>query len=70
MNTVKRTLLAILLGIVIAAFASLIGGILVWLLWNAVVPAVFGLPALTYIQAFLLTWLCSCLFKTSVSTKE
>lgn len=49
---------------------TVIGGILVWLLWNAVVPAVFGLPALTYIQAFLLTWLCSCLFKTSISTKE
>ena len=59
-------------GVLIYAIIALAIGWLVMLLWNAVIPAVFGLKAITYWQGFLLSWLCSVLFKgtASVETKK
>lgn len=59
-----------LIGIALIAVGSLLTGLIVWMIWNAIIPVIFGLPTLTYFQAFLLTWLCSCLFKTISSSKD
>lgn len=40
----------------------------VMLLWNWLMPLLFGLPKLTFWQAFGLTWLCSLLFKSHASS--
>lgn len=39
---------------VVLILSPILGAIL-WLLWNAVVPDVFGCPAVTYAQAVVLT---------------
>lgn len=42
----------------------------VWLLWNMVVPQVFGLKAITFIQALQLSLLSSLLFKSWSSSSS
>jgi len=42
----------------------------VMLLWNWLMPLLFGLSKLTFWQAFGLTWLCSLLFKSHASSRS
>ena len=56
------------LGVAIASAVSLITAVPVWLLWNAVIPAIFGLKQISFWQAVMLSLLCTCLFK-STSTR-
>jgi hypothetical protein len=67
----------VLLGVVIAfvgiftfAFCALFQGFLVMLAWNAVMPKLFSLDTINYIDGFVLSFLSSLLFKTTVSTKS
>ncbi|MBN1335336.1 MAG: hypothetical protein JXB39_05200 [Deltaproteobacteria bacterium] len=46
----------------LAALAGLLG-LVVMLLWNWLMPAIFGLPVLTWLQAVGLLVLCHVLFK-------
>ena len=52
-------ILAILIG---AAIGSIIGGFFFMLIWNWVVVALFGLPPLTFLQAWGLSFLLSLIF--------
>lgn len=60
--------------ILLAAIAGIGLGLLtaipVWLLWNALMPELFGLKALTFWQALGLSVLCSCLFKSTSSSSS
>lgn len=61
--------LAIAVGVFFITIAVLfvlssISAIPIWLLWNAVIPDIFGLPTITFLQAWGLSILCSLLFKT------
>ncbi len=40
---------------VIIGFASLVAlsGLVIWALWNALIPAIFGGPSITYVQGVL-----------------
>jgi uncharacterized membrane protein SpoIIM required for sporulation len=58
------------LGFCVALAVGLLQGLPVWLLWNALMPALFELPTLTFIQAVGLSVLCGCLFKSSVSSSK
>ena len=60
--------LVMLLYIVISAIVSLP----VMLLWDWLMPALFGLPEITWLQAWGLLALCSFLFKgyTNINKKE
>jgi magnesium-transporting ATPase (P-type) len=53
----------ILGGIVLAAFLALLFGLLVMLLWNWIMPEVFGLKPLTYWQSWGIVLLAHILFK-------
>lgn len=56
---------------VVAAF--LLGAIIslpVMLLWDWLMPTIFGLPEITWFQAWGLTALCSLLFKSHMTTKD
>ncbi len=52
----------------ITAFFILIGALLyalpVWLIWNYLMPRVFGLPSLSLLDAFLLNLLIGILFRS------
>lgn len=54
-------LIVILIGFLFAWFAVM--------LWNIVMPDVFGLPEITYKQMFALYMLCNLLLRTNVSVK-
>lgn len=55
-------LIVILIGFLFAWFAVM--------LWNIVMPDVFGLPEITYKQMFALYMLCNLFLRTNVSIKN
>jgi hypothetical protein len=70
MDTIMNVLSAISLAFLIAVgLALLIGGPL-WLLWNWLMPLIFGLPYITFWQAVGLNLLSSILFKTNINTNK
>jgi hypothetical protein len=50
--------------IILIGVAAFITGLIVWPLWNWLMPTLFNLPEITYIQACGISWLCGCLFKS------
>ncbi len=77
MEFLVKTLGLSLLGIVIIAFASLISGTIVWLIWPHIIPVVLpGLVAkgiivgnLGWWKSVLLSWIIGTLFKSPSSSK-
>lgn len=64
-------IVAVLLAAVLIAALFLVCAWPVWLCWNYVMPAIFGLPELIYWQALMLVILCKFLFGgASHSSKE
>ncbi len=53
--------------LLITAFFIFVGALLyalpVWLIWNYLMPRIFGLPTLSILDAFLLNVLAGILFK-------
>jgi membrane protein required for beta-lactamase induction len=68
-NTMQIVIIA-LLGIGLAIAISLLCSIPVWLLWNWLMPVIFGLPTIGFWQALGLCALCSLLFKSSSSSSS
>lgn len=67
MIIIASALLLVLFAAIFAVFA----GIPVMLLWNWLMPALFGLPVIGFFQAVGLSFLCRILFGTgSTSTKK
>lgn len=63
------------LGLFLAAL--LVGGVIailiatpLWLLWNWLMPAIFGLKTITWLQALGLAFLSSILFKNTSSSSS
>lgn len=70
-DEILTTIILFLLSIVLIGLGAFIEGWLVMIIWNRVVPVVFGYHTITYWQAFGLSWLCGLLFKSSqVSSKK
>ena len=62
---------AIVGGIALIVFLSLLLAVPVWLLWNAcLVGAVAGVSEVTLLQAWGLNLLAGLMFKTHVTTKK
>ena len=59
---IGTSLIVILIGFLFAWFAVM--------LWNIVMPDVFGLPEITYKQMFALYMLCNLLLRTNVTIKN
>lgn len=57
-------------GLVMLVAISLLLSIPTWLLWNWLMPTIFGLNTITIFQAWGLMFLSNILFKTSVTTKK
>jgi hypothetical protein len=66
----KEIIHSILLIIGLLILAGLLFGVPVMILWNLLMPDIFGLPVIGFWQAFGLNLLSSILFKTTVKTKE
>ena len=51
-------------------FISVIAAIPTFFLWNWLMPIIFGLGKVTFIQAIGINLLCECLFKARSSTSD
>lgn len=59
-----------ILAIVLILFATgLLAGLPIMWLWNGIIPSLFGLGKIGYLQAVGLYYLCGLLFK-SITTKK
>jgi hypothetical protein len=59
-----KILVGIMMVVGIFAVAALLFGLPLMLLWNWLMPVIFGLPTITFWQAVGLNFLSSTLFKT------
>ena len=66
LNWVGLGLITLLLAIALAVFTAYP----TMLLWNVVIPGIFGLPTIDFLQALALSLLCSILFKSSGSSSS
>lgn len=66
MNWVKGIFLAVIIAILVAAIIALP----VMLLWNYVVPEVFGLKEINFWQALAISLLSSLLIQSSSNSKD
>ena len=70
MKDFAEILALVLGGVFIVVFFAILSAVPVWLLWNAVVPDIFGLPEITLMQGLALSILSSCLFKSTLSSSK
>ncbi len=66
----EKIILAVVGFVGLVVVVGLLMTIPVWLLWNAVMPDIFGVPAISFWQAMGVSFLSSCLFKSSSSTSK
>lgn len=50
--------------------AALLGGFIVWILWDDSVTAIFGVRDITLWEAVMLNLLCASLFKSASPSKS
>lgn len=55
--------------VVLLLFGFIYSAIIMWI-WNAVIVALFGLPFISYWQAFGLYILCNILFKNTINVRS
>lgn len=70
METIINILSAISLAFLMAVGFALLIGWPVWILWNWVIPSIFGLPHITFWQAVGLNLLSSILFKNTTTAQQ
>ena len=69
-KTVGAVIGTVFLALLIAFGLSIVLAIPIWLLWNWLMPLIFGVTKLTLIQAWGVTFLSSLLFKSHASSKD
>lgn len=69
-NKTAETLIEVGVAIIVGTLAVFLGGWVVKVLWNAVIPYIFSLPTLDYFQALFLYGLCYTLFGGSGCRKS
>lgn len=69
-ETFGASIIALFLVLAIAFIASLVFAWPVMLLWNWLMPVLFGITKLTFWQAWGLTFLCGLLFNRSSSSSS
>jgi len=65
-----NTLATIIGGLALIVLLSFLLSLPVMLLWDAVVPDIFGLHTITWFQAWGLSLLCGLLFKSHTGSKS
>ena len=66
----RDLIITIIAAIVMITVISALIALPVMILWNAVVPGIFGLTKINFAQAICLSLLCNFLFGGSRSTKK
>jgi hypothetical protein len=66
MNNILNITYTLALAFLLAVGVAVLIGGPVWLLWNWIIPSIFGLPNITFLQAVGLHLLTSILFKNNM----
>jgi hypothetical protein len=61
---------AIVVAVAILFFVAALMSLPVMLLWDWLMPTIFGLPEITWFQAWGLLFLCGLLFKSHTTVKK
>lgn len=67
---IGATLIGILVALLLIFGISVLFAIPVWLLWNWLMPVIFGITKISIWQAWGVTFLTSLLFKSSSVSKD
>jgi type IV secretory pathway VirB2 component (pilin) len=59
-----------IVGFAVVAALGLVIAFPVMILWNWLIPAIFGLKTITFLEAFGLYGLCAILFQSSISSSK
>lgn len=70
MDAIVAGVIGIMLGVILAVVGALFSSVPVMLLWNAVIPEVFGSRPITWPQALWLCLLSAMLFGTRSSVRH
>ena len=70
METILSWALLAIAALAIGVLVAVITAYPVMLLWNAVIPSIFGLTTITFGQALCRSLLCGILFKSSSSSSS
>lgn len=70
LEKVMQVLAISIVGILFTGLFSFITALVVWPLWNCLMPLLFGLTKVTYFQAVGLCVLSTLLFRLSISWKR
>ena len=70
MNSLGTVIATVILGLALIVFISFLLALPVMLLWDAVIPAIFQLPEITWLQAWGLSLLCGLLFKSHITKNK
>jgi hypothetical protein len=65
-----NALSAIIMGVALLIFVAALMSLPVMLLWDWLMPTIFGLPEITWFQAWGLLFLCGLLFKSNTAEKD
>lgn len=68
MKDVYESICVVLGSILFVIVLCFISAWVVSMCWNYIMPYLFGLPTITYWQAFVIQILCGCLFKNNISS--
>jgi len=66
----KTTIEAVATAMLVIAVAAVILGLPLMWLWNWLMPSIFGLPGITFLQALGLNALSAILFKSTTIKKD
>ena len=69
MNSFTQGLLIAIGGFVVIAVIAVLGGTIVWALWDNVMPKLFGLPDIGWWEAVSLSWITGILFRPVVNNR-
>ena len=70
-NEVLKSFGVFFVSLFVVAFTAFLAGLFIMLLWNWLMPMIFGLTEITYWQGWGISFLCGLLFKgTTVKTKD
>jgi len=70
MNALGTIIATVIAGIALIVLLSFLLALPVMLLWDAVIPSIFKLPEITWLQAWGLSLLCGLLFKSHITNKK
>jgi len=66
----ERIIAVVCVSVVVAVVIGILAGMPIFFLWNWLMPEIFDLPSISFLQAIGLSVLSSCLFSRSSASSD